>query len=157
MKPWEWALVLGIVGLVAYTAITGDNLADDVLDSLPGGGGSDGSGSGGVGSTILGALASFENVASQHNNPGGICGSFTNGACNGPATFASLEAGTDAAVSKIEGWISANPAITVEQFVAKWSGATGQVLQNYVASVSSALGLDPNEPIADAGGDDDGN
>lgn len=106
-----------------------------------------------AGSAILGAISSFENVASQHNNPGGICGSFdSSGNCLGPATFSSYEEGAQAALSKIGSWISANPALSVAQFVEKWSGATGATLQNYIAHVSDALGLDPSDPISAATG-----
>jgi hypothetical protein len=106
---------------------------------------------------ILSAISSFENVAYQHNNPGGICGSFDSaGNCLGPATFDSYEAGAQAAVSKISSWIAANPAMSVAQFVEKWSGAAGATLQDYIAHVSDELGLDPTDPISAAEGVSDG-
>lgn len=107
-------------------------------------------------SAILGAISSFENVASQHNNPGGICGSFSGGTCLGPATFDSFEEGENAALAKIQSWVGANPAMTVAQFVEKWSGAAGSTLENYISSVSDSLGLDPTDPISAAQGLGDG-
>jgi hypothetical protein len=111
---------------------------------------------GGASTQILDALASFESVATQHNNPGGMCGGYdSSGNCTGPATFATLEAGTEAALANISSYLANNPAITVEQFVAKWSGATGTVLTNYVNSVANDLQLDPSDPISLAGSAED--
>lgn len=141
-----------IVGAVAVAAVIAVVIYERSQD-----GGSDspapidGGDYGGSPSAILSALASFENVASSHNNPGGICGGFdSNGNCTGPATYGSLADGIAAAESKISGWLAKNPLITVEQFVAKWSGATGDVLDNYVSHVSDSLGLDPSDPISDS-------
>lgn len=154
MSSDDWYIVLAVlaaVGIVVYVAGEGASEASDgTLSSNPIIAAGDS-----AASSVLSAISSFENVASSHNNPGGICGSFdSNGNCLGPATYSSLSAGWSAAESKIETWIDNNPALTVEQFVAKWSGATGQVLQNYIDHVSTALGLDPSDPIADAGSDD---
>jgi hypothetical protein len=85
-----------------------------------------------------------------------MCGGYdSSGNCTGPATFATLEAGTEAALANISSYLANNPAITVEQFVAKWSGATGTVLTNYVNSVANDLQLDPSDPISLAGSAED--
>jgi hypothetical protein len=155
MRPWQYALIVAaLLALYYWYAEESGNDPLGVTDLL--GGNSTSSADGGdVGQTILSALASFENVAPGHNNPGGICGSFIGGVCQGPADFASLELGTDTAVSKIDEWLQTNPYLTVSDFVAKWSGATGQVLSNYTNTVASELGLDPSDMIANAGGDDE--
>jgi hypothetical protein len=144
MKGWAWWVIVAAVLIAVWLWIVPDG-----SDSGDGGASDGGTG---VEATILSALSSFENVATQHNNPGGICGSFIGGICQGPATFDSLAQGTDAAISLIASKLTNNPEMTVSQFVANWSGATGQVLTNYVNAVAGDLGLDPNEPIADAGG-----
>jgi hypothetical protein len=166
MTRGEWvgvALVGGLVAYVWYEYASGTGAVNQWLTSALGSttgstaSADSGTTASGLYGTILNALAGFENVASQHNNPGGICGSFdANGNCLGPETFASIEDGIGAAETKISNWIAANPGITVAGFVQKWSGATGTVLQNYVQHVADALGLNPNDPIANAGSDGDG-
>jgi hypothetical protein len=148
------AIVGAVVGLyIAFYLIAANVTSTGDGDGAPGGAPSLASS---LGSTILGALASFESVASQHNNPGGICGSYdSNGQCLGPATFDTLEEGSAKAIALINKYLVVNPSITVAEFVQKWSGGSGLVLQNYINKVSGILGLDPNEPIADVGGDED--
>lgn len=159
INTWVWGIVAAAIALLVYDYFAAtDALSSSLADILnPGSDTSDASGGtgdySGVAGTILNALASFENVASQHNNPGGICGSFdSSGNCLGPATYDSIESGIAAGESKISNWIAANPGITVYQFVKKWSGGAGDVLTNYVNKVAGELGLDPSDPIADAGG-----
>lgn len=152
------AVIVGgaIAAIVAYDYLS-SSVSGGVPSLLSGAASPIGSIGSDAASAILGALSSFENVASIHNNPGGICGSFSGGTCLGPATFDSFEDGEAAAVSKIDAWIASNPAMTVAQFVEKWSGAAGTTLENYIASVSDSLGLDPSDPISAAEGlDDDG-
>jgi hypothetical protein len=146
MKTWEWALVIGAALVALYLVANGTEGSDSVTST---GGGS------GVASTILEAISSFENVAASHNNPGGICGSFIGGICQGPATFDSLAQGIDANITLIQSKLDNNPGESVADFVANWSGATGQVLSNYVNAVASDLGLDPTDPIEEAGSGDD--
>lgn len=163
MSAGDWALLwLAVVvgGILILDFATGSDVATDALGDLDPSAAPDPStgaaSSSSPAATILAALASFENVASQHNNPGAICGSFdASGNCLGPKTFATLAEGTAAGVALVAKYLVVNPTITVADFVKKWSGATGQVLSNYTNSVSSALGLDPSDPISDAGGGDD--
>jgi hypothetical protein len=150
---WIGVAIALAIALVLYLDIGGlEDQADSFLSSITGGSSSSSGTEGG----ILYALSNFENVASSHNNPGGVCGGFdASGNCTGPATFSSLGDGIAAAEAKINSWIAANPAITVAQFVKKWSGATGDVLADYTNSVASDLGLDPSDPISDGGPDGD--
>jgi hypothetical protein len=139
------AVAGGVVGIIALASLNSSGgggavatIAGDASDA---------------GQNILSALSSFENVATSHNNPGGICGSFDgSGNCLGPATFPSLDAGIAAGAAAVDRILQNNPGITLADFIAKWSGATGQVLQNYITSVSDSLGLDPSDPISAAGG-----
>lgn len=152
---WSTVAVVGVGAVVLYLVYqswTG-GISSDLSGLLTGGGASTGTG---LESTILGALSSFENVAASHNNPGAICGSYDSaGNCLGPATFASLDAGIAAAEANISKYLIQNPAMTVQQFVQKWSGASGNVLDNYVDHVSNDLGLDPSDPISNAAGGGD--
>lgn len=141
-------IVVGVVIAVVYYGTQGDSDDDSSSD---GGGGPAPTGLAGL---ILNALSSFENTPLIHNNPGGICGSFdSNGNCIGPATYGSLSEGIAAGEALVTKYLITNPSITVAQFVSKWSGGSGDALQNYINKVASELGLDPNEPISDAAGD----
>lgn len=140
---------------IAIAAVAAAAIAVAVYERSQQGGSTDASGavtpSPGISGTILSALASFENVATGDNNPGGICGSFdASGNCIGPAHYDSLATGLAAAEAKITSWLAKNPGISAADFVEKWSGATGQVLENYINHVTDALGIDPTDPIATA-------
>ncbi len=144
MKVWVWILLIVAVfiGYIVYT-MEQNNTSGSTAASA----------TGGVENAILNAISSFENVASSHNNPTGICGSYdANGNCLGPKTFDSIEAGIQAGLANIGNFLDNNPGMTVVQFVKKWSGATGTTLDNYVQHVADALGLGANDPITNAAG-----
>jgi hypothetical protein len=154
-RDWVILLIVIVAIAAAYFVIEGGDGAESVDDGGTLGSGS-GASTGGLAGSILQALSNFENVLPAHNNPGGICGGYdASGNCTGPATFATLDSGVAAAEANISNYLLKDPAITVAQFVAKWSGGSGTVLQNYTNEVANALGLDPNDPIANAGGGGD--
>jgi hypothetical protein len=153
----EWSIVLGVILIAAAYYYTTMSIAGDSSDDSSTDDSSTGDSSTGTEGGILAALSNFENTASIHNNPGAICGGYdSSGNCTGPKTFPTLDAGIASGEALVNKFIAANPLITVAQFVKKWSGSSGAVLNNYTNSVSNDLGLDPNDPITDADTTGDG-
>jgi len=132
-------VVIGIAALAVYIYETQGGSSD---------GSSDGSNGPDLIDTLLSGITSAENVNPSHNNPGAICGSYTNGQCNGPKTFDTLDDGVAAAKALITKILDSNPAISLEQFVAKWTGVnSGPAFDNYLSTVEDATGLDATDQI----------
>jgi len=140
MTSGAW-IILSLAALVIY-----------VYETQTSSGGSGSSAAAGSGDdlidSLLAGITQAENVNPSHNNPGAICGSYTNGVCNGPKTFATLDDGVAAAQALITKILDSNPALTLEQFVAKWTGvSSGAAFDNYLSQVEDATGLDATDTI----------
>jgi hypothetical protein len=150
MSPGAWAVLLA-AALVVYI-YERDNSASAS--------GSDGGSDAPTVSDILNALAKQEGVNPSHNNPGAICGSYTNGVCNGPKTFPTLAEGEAAAEALIQKILNSNPGISLRDFVTYWTKGPGAIGStptaadtNYVNGVSSSLGMSPDDPISGSSND----
>jgi len=135
MTPGAWIVaVLAVIGIVLYEQSTsgdGAGAGDDLVDAL------------------LSGITKAENVATSHNNPGGICGSYdSSGNCLGPKTFDTLEDGEAAARALITKILANNPLMTLGQFVRKWTGVgSGASYDNYVNTLGDATGLDSGDQL----------
>lgn len=147
----ELVIGIAVVAVLVYVVYTADGPSESVagVPSSPGGG---------LAALILSGITGAENVASSHNNPGGICGSYdASGICLGPKTFDTPEAGEAAGEALVNKYLSVNPSITLQGFVQKWTGiSTGPAFDNYLSHLEDVLGIDRSDPIANAGADDDG-
>lgn len=151
LSAGEWFAIAVVAVVAIYYLVPSDILGSLGDVTSPGSSGDAGvDTAGGAIAAIFNAISGGENVASTHNNPVGICGSYdANGNCLGPATYDSLEDGIAAGEALIQKYLVTNPSITVAQFIQKW---TGGATAGYISKVETALGLNPGDPIAAAGG-----
>lgn len=155
-RDTELVIGIAVVAVLVYVVYTAEGPAAAAAASSAGGTPSSAGGS--LAATILGAISGAENVATGHNNPGGICGSYdASGICLGPKTFDTPEAGESAGEALVNKYLTVNPSITLQQFVTKWTGiGNGAAFDNYISHLEDVLGIDRSEPISNAGSDDDG-
>ena len=109
-------------------------------------------------SALEDAMAQFENVNPTYNNPGGIMfGPLAESygatpAASGLAVFPDQASGLQAFEDALNSYINSGASVT--SLVNAWAppGPLNPNNANYINSVSSATGMDPNTPIMQAAG-----